>query len=161
MAECLIILLEQGIDEGDQPSNHMTNSLSSSFVGLRPLVIGAKSGNQALVQASPFCPVLNRVPRNEIHNFFHLTRAAFCETCPVKGDSCLGSLGRPSEVGFEMTRIFKIGNVADRRKDGCSVHGTDRGNREQNLSLSAVFDNLGDLHVQPFHVFLHETQLLD
>lgn len=65
MAECLIILLEQGIDEGDQPSNHMTNGLCSSFVGLRPLVISAKSGNQALVQASPFCPVLNRVPRPE------------------------------------------------------------------------------------------------
>ncbi len=26
-----------------------------------------------------------------------------------------------------MTRIFKIGNVADRRKDGCSVHGADWG----------------------------------
>src|SRR5260370_1009835 len=172
MAQCLIILLEQGIDEGDQPSNHMTNGLSSSFVGLRPLVIGAKSGNQALVQASPFCPVLNRVPRNEIHNFFHLTRAAFGETCPVKGDSCLGSLGCPSEVGFEMTRIFKIGNgmgltgqsiepIAQSAVDPlnmsscrCGGHlaqgGTDL-DREQLAMLITMLDSLRQAHVCRYH----------
>ncbi len=49
MAERFVILLEQGIDECDQSSNHMTNSLSSSSVGLRsyseytfPVVNGRK-----------------------------------------------------------------------------------------------------------------------
>ena len=55
MPERLIILLEQRINERDQPSNHMTNGLSSSFVGLHSLIVGAKPRDKALVQASPLC----------------------------------------------------------------------------------------------------------
>ena len=53
MPERFIILLEQRIDKRDQASNHMTNGLSSSFVGLRSLIVGAKPRDKALVQASP------------------------------------------------------------------------------------------------------------
>ena len=60
-----------------------------------------------------------------------------------------------------MTRVFKIGNVADSRKDRCGVHWADWRDREQNLSFPAVLDDLGYLHVQSLHVFLNETQFLD
>src|SRR5438128_12323798 len=64
MPERFIILLEQGIDERDQASNHMTNGLYSSFVGLRSLIVGAKPRDKALVQAGPFRLSLDRVPRH-------------------------------------------------------------------------------------------------
>ena len=64
MPERFIILLEQGIDERDQAPNHMTNGLSSSFVNLRSLVVGAKPRDKALVQASPLCLGPDRVPRH-------------------------------------------------------------------------------------------------
>src|SRR5258707_9219031 len=56
MAERFVILLEQGIDECDQSSNHMTNSLSSSSVGLRsyseyifPVVDGRASASNGVL----------------------------------------------------------------------------------------------------------------
>ena len=60
-----------------------------------------------------------------------------------------------------MTRIFKIGNVADSRQDRCGIEWTDWGYREQNLSFPATLYDLGNLQVQSFHVFLNETQFLD
>jgi ABC-type amino acid transport substrate-binding protein len=76
MPERFIILLEQGIDERDQASNHMTNGLSSSSVGLRSLVVGAKARDQALVQASPLCLGLDRIPRHQVHDPLQLTRSS-------------------------------------------------------------------------------------
>src|SRR5882762_2052159 len=133
MPERLIVLPEQGIDERDQASNHMAKSLSFSFVGLRSLVVGAKPRDKALVQAGPFRLGSDRTPCQQIHHLFHLSGATFREVCPIKGDSFLCSLGCPSEVGLEMTCIFKIGNMPNSRKNSCGTHRTDRGDREQNL----------------------------
>src|SRR5260370_40944308 len=123
MTEHLIILLEQGIHEGNQAPNHMAKGLAFAFVGLCMLIIGTKPGNQALVQTGPRCLALHCIPRDQIHHLLHLTRSPFRETCPVKGNSCLCSLRCPSEVRFEMTCVFKVANMANRCKDGCGVHG--------------------------------------
>jgi len=161
MTEHLIILLEQGIHEGNQAPNHMAKGLSFAFVGLCLLIIGTKPGNQALVQAGPFRLGLDRVPCYQIHDLLHLTRATFREACSVKGDSRLCPLRCPSAVRFEVTSIFKISNMPDRRKNGCGIERADWGDREQNVSLPTVLDDLGNLHIPPFHVFLNETQFFD
>ncbi len=161
MIEHFIILLEQGIDEGNQASDYMANGFSLAFVGLRSLIISTKPGHQALVQTGPLCLALHCIPRDQIHHLLHLTRSPFRKTCSVKGNSCLCSLWCPSEVRLEMTGVFKVGNMANRRKDGCGVHGANWRNGEQNLSFSTVLNDLGYLHVQPLYVFLNETHFLD
>jgi len=115
----------------------MTNGLSLSFVGLCSLVLGAEPRNQAFVQLCPLCFGLDRVPSYQVHDFLHLTQAPFGKACPVEGDTCLCRLGCPSKVGFEMTSIFKIGNVTNGRENGCGIHGADWRNREENLSFMA------------------------
>src|SRR6266849_3070008 len=102
MPERFVVLLEQGIDEYDQAPNHMTKSLSLSFVGLCSLVVGAKPRNEALVQAGPLRLGLDRVPCHQIHHPLQLTRSSQCQARSIKCDACLRSLGCPSEVGFEM-----------------------------------------------------------
>jgi hypothetical protein len=42
MTKHFVILPEQGRDERDQAPNYMANGLSSSFVGLYSLIVGAK-----------------------------------------------------------------------------------------------------------------------
>src|SRR5205823_7042534 len=97
---------------------------------------------------------LDRVPCHQVHHLFHLTRASFRESRPVERNACLCPLRCPPEVRFEMTRIFKIGNVADSRKDRCGIEWTDWGYREQNLSFPAVLYDLGYFRVQSFRVLL-------
>ena len=157
MPELIVILLEDSIDEREKPSDDMTNGLASTFVGLGSLVIGAEPRNQALVQLCPLCFGLDRVPSHQVHDFLHLTQAPFAQTRPVEGDTCLGRLGGPSEVGFEMSRIFKIGNVTNAGENGCGIHRADGRNRKQNLSFSAVFHNLADFLFKPFLMLLKKA----
>ncbi len=60
-----------------------------------------------------------------------------------------------------MTCIFKIGNMSNSCKHGCSIKRTDRRNGEQNFSFSTLFHNLTDFFLKLFEMGLHETQFLD
>src|SRR5260370_35139659 len=104
----------------------MANGFSLAFVGLCFLIIATQSWNQAFIQTGPFCFTCNRVPCYQIHHLLHLTGTSFRETCPVKGDSCLCSLGCPSEVSLEMACIFKVRNMTNLGEDTGSIHGANR-----------------------------------
>ncbi len=76
VTERLVILPKQGVDKGNQASDHMTKRFALALVGLRSLIIATKPGNQALVQLGPFRLATNRIPRHQIHHLLHLTRSS-------------------------------------------------------------------------------------
>src|SRR6266849_1087452 len=145
MAQRLVILLEQSVNQSDQPSDNVTENFS--FVGLGSFIVGTKPGNQALVQRCPFGLGLDCLPCHQVHGFLHLTRASSREIRPVKGDACLCSLRRPAKVRLEVSCTRKISNMTKRRKDGSRKEWTHRGNREENLPFPTVFYDLADFRI--------------
>src|SRR5712692_10275456 len=147
MAQRLVILLEQGVNQGDQPSDNVTENLSFPLVGLGSFIVTTEPRNQALVQRCPLGLGLDCLPCHQVHGFLHLTRTSSREIRPVKGDACLCSLRCPAKIRLEVSCTRKISNMTKRRKDGGCKEWTHRGNREENLSLPTVFYDLADFRI--------------
>jgi hypothetical protein len=53
VAQQFVILPEQGVDHPNQLAGYPPKRFSSTHIGLRPFVVAAHPGNQALVELGP------------------------------------------------------------------------------------------------------------
>src|SRR5690348_12525505 len=157
MGEGFLVLFEQGINHREHLSCNAANHTPATNIRPSLLVIPAFDGDQALIESSPFTIHADRLPDGQIDGGLEQARATWRETSLVQCRSRLGDGGNPTAIRFKLSWSLKVGDVANESNENGGLKRPNAWNRDQNLALAGMLDDLQHLAFQLLQMLDNEV----
>ena len=152
-ADRFLVRLQQSIGHREHLSSDATNDAPATNIRSPLLIIATFAGNQAFIQSGPLTIHSDRLPDRQVDGGFEQTRSTWREASLIQRCSRLGDGGNPAAIRLELSRAFKVGNVANESDEDRRLKRPDPRNGGQNLSFTRMLYDLHHLGFQGLQVF--------